>query len=209
MSDPVLTATSNALAHARARREEEVQPDDLLLGALQSIASLGIAAIGPLNLDLSPYPPVPAPNPSTPGRPRYAPVTAAAFDRASALARTDGEARVRLIHLLAALASSESALMDELMDRHSFDDAGWRAALVAWERATSNGRHTGPSSGKVLSVDDAAAALGVHAQTIRGYIRSGKLAAYRIAGERAIRVFETDLYALLEPIEPGSSGDED
>ena len=59
--------------------------------------------------------------------------------------------------------------------------------------------------GRAMSVDEAAEALGVHQQTIRGYIRTGKLAAFRIAGERAIRVYASDLYGLLEPLESSSN----
>ena len=59
-----------------------------------------------------------------------------------------------------------------------------------------------------MSVEDAAARLGVHSQTIRGYIRAGKLPAYRIAGERAIRVFTSDLFSLLERLEPSQSEEE-
>ncbi len=60
-----------------------------------------------------------------------------------------------------------------------------------------------------MSVDAAATALGVHTQTIRGYIRTGKLPAYRIAGERAIRILGTDLYGLLEPLELNDPANED
>ncbi len=44
--------------------------------------------------------------------------------------------------------------------------------------------------------------LGLHIQTIRGYIKSAKLPALRIAGERAIRLRREDLDALLEPLQP-------
>ena len=41
-----------------------------------------------------------------------------------------------------------------------------------------------------LSPEDAAAELGIHVQTVRTYVRSGKLPAMRLAGERAIRIQE-------------------
>ncbi len=54
----------------------------------------------------------------------------------------------------------------------------------------------------VFSPEQAADFLGVHTQTIRGYVRSGKLPAYRLAGERIIRITRADLVALLQPLSP-------
>jgi excisionase family DNA binding protein len=53
-----------------------------------------------------------------------------------------------------------------------------------------------------FSPDEAAEFLDIHTQTIRGYIRTGKLPALRLAGERALRIQREDLLALLEPYEP-------
>ncbi|HUP50887.1 MAG TPA: helix-turn-helix domain-containing protein, partial [Longimicrobiales bacterium] len=141
-------------------------------------------------------------------RPRYSQETAALFDRASAIARDDGEPRIRLVHLLAAFGDSDCSLMRRLRERHGFDDAGWRWALATWDQAREQRTGTGNEKKSLLNVDDAAEALGVHQQTIRGYIRGGKLPAYRIAGERSIRVFAADLYGLLEPLEPNTEEDE-
>jgi excisionase family DNA binding protein len=51
-----------------------------------------------------------------------------------------------------------------------------------------------------LTPEQAADALGLHAQTVRAYIRSGKLPAMRVAGERAIRIRREDLEKVLEPL---------
>jgi excisionase family DNA binding protein len=53
-----------------------------------------------------------------------------------------------------------------------------------------------------LTPEEAADALSIHVQTMRGYIRSGRLPAYRVAGERAIRIRRADLEKLLEPLSP-------
>ena len=53
-----------------------------------------------------------------------------------------------------------------------------------------------------FSPNEVADFLGVHAQTIRGYIRTGKLSALRLAGERALRIKREDLIALLELFKP-------
>jgi excisionase family DNA binding protein len=58
------------------------------------------------------------------------------------------------------------------------------------------------SEKQFFSPDEAAEFLGVHVQTIRGYIRLGKLPALRLAGERALRIKRKDLLALLEPFKP-------
>lgn len=204
MGDLLLAATAHAVAYAKDRSAEEVTPDDLLLGGLQAAARLGVAGLGPLHIDLSGEPPVPEVNGQARVRPRYSSETAALFDRASAIARDDGEPRVRLVHLMAAFGGSDCSLMRRLRERYGFDDAGWRSALAVWDQARERRSEIGTEKQSLLTVDAAAEALGVHQQTIRGYIKSGKLPAYRIAGERAIRVFATDLYGLLEPLEPNA-----
>jgi len=65
------------------------------------------------------------------------------------------------------------------------------------------------SSRELLTVDQAAEFLGVHHQTLRGYIKSGKLPAYRLAGEKVLRIKRDDLMSLLEPVAVGDSIDGD
>jgi excisionase family DNA binding protein len=38
---------------------------------------------------------------------------------------------------------------------------------------------------------------------LRGYIKSGKLPAYRLAGEKVLRIKREDLMTLLEPVSVG------
>jgi excisionase family DNA binding protein len=56
------------------------------------------------------------------------------------------------------------------------------------------------SEREYLTPEEAAEALGIHVQTMRGYIRSERLPAYRLAGERAIRILRSDLEKVLEPL---------
>lgn len=56
---------------------------------------------------------------------------------------------------------------------------------------------------KLYSPEDAAEYLGVHVQTVRSWIRSGRLRASRLAGQRALRITGADLKSVLEPVEPG------
>jgi len=60
-----------------------------------------------------------------------------------------------------------------------------------------------PEQEKLYSPEEAAAYLGVHVQTVRAWIRSGRLRASRLAGQRALRIRASDLNSVLEPVEPG------
>ncbi len=55
---------------------------------------------------------------------------------------------------------------------------------------------------KLYSPEDAAEYLGVHVQTVRTWIRSGRLKASRLAGQRALRIRASDLTSVLEPLDP-------
>lgn len=90
-----------------------------------------------------------------------------------------------------------------------FGELGVSAADVERyiREAASPGRRGGERGGRLLSTDEAAAQLGVHVQTIRAWIRSGKLPAFRLAGMKSIRIRETDLQAVLEPIDPALAED--
>jgi excisionase family DNA binding protein len=57
-------------------------------------------------------------------------------------------------------------------------------------------------SSEFLSPEDIARRLDVNVQTVRAWIRSGKLPASRLAGGRILRVRESDLCAILEPVDP-------
>jgi excisionase family DNA binding protein len=59
-----------------------------------------------------------------------------------------------------------------------------------------------PVEEKLYSPEEAAEYLGVHVQTVRAWIRSGRLKASRLAGQRALRIKATDLATLLEPVDP-------
>ena len=57
---------------------------------------------------------------------------------------------------------------------------------------------------RLYSPEEAATYLGVHVQTVRVWIRQGKLPARRVLGQRALHIRESDLTRALEPLdEPG------
>lgn len=218
-----MTATTHAIERARAQGRNEVEPDDLLIGFLLAVSRFGVASIGSLTVDLvelglrfdldEPAPGV---------KPRYSLRAASAFDRAARVARGDGAVRVLPIHFLAVLGEPGVPTFDRLTANHGIDYAAWRAALAscalpgeAMSDTDDRAEAAQPVAAKraaakpdedsaLLSPEEAAQVLGMHIQTVRGYIRSGKLPAFRIAGERAIRIRRPDVFALLE--ERGPAG---
>lgn len=233
-------AARRAIARAKRRSAEEVTPDDLLVGALLEASRFGIAWIGEWALDVRALEDGAggggrdaatgsevdagdrAPEASAPAT-AYSPGSVQLFERAALLARREGATSLGLPHLLAAAGERDDGLMAEIRRRYGFSEVEWRAALARGglgptHRLTggsvegADASRDGDPSGRqeILSVDEAAEWLGVHAQTVRNYIRSGKLLAYRLAGERFIRVLRKDLLALLErvPTEDASTDEE-
>ena len=61
---------------------------------------------------------------------------------------------------------------------------------------------------KLYTPEEVAEYLGVHVQTVRIWIRSGKLPARKLAGQRALRIRESDLEVVLEPVEANNPTEE-
>jgi excisionase family DNA binding protein len=131
------------------------------------------------------------------------------FDRAAQIAKSVGESRISVYHLLAAFANEEVGLMGELKRVHGITSASWRAAVAELNSERTNGfKPEGLASEETklreyLTPEEAAQTLSIHVQTMRAYIRTGRLPAFRIAGERAIRILRADLGKVLEPLEVG------
>lgn len=51
-----------------------------------------------------------------------------------------------------------------------------------------------------LTIRETAAMLALSSRTIHRHIAEGKLKAYRVAGEKVIRIRREDVEALLEPL---------
>jgi len=138
----------------------------------------------------------------------------AIFEKAAYIARKDDSPKVELVHLLVAFADENNGLMAQLKEKYGFSSKEWRVALSDWQSfpldkavkdskiTVGNKFMTDLREKQLFSPDEAAEFLGVHVQTIRGYIRTGKLPALRLAGERALRIKREDLLALLEPYNP-------
>jgi excisionase family DNA binding protein len=219
----VTLAASHAVERARARGAEQIEPEDLLVGMLYAVSRFGIVPFGEVEIDLEVLGlRFDVAEPAGLAGPRYADATADVFDRAARVARMEGAKRIAPIHFLAVLADQDLPLLAVIRRRYDLDSTGLRAALarvpppalpgMAVAPAPSAGvrsqslAHTGaqdpPTGTGLMNPEEAAAFLGLHIQTIRGYIRNGKLPAFRVAGERSIRVRRDDLLALLEVLAP-------
>jgi len=220
MEDLVSTAIRSAIKHAKRRKKAEVTRDDLLIGLLQTVARFEIVQIGEFTIDLEELEEAHTEaSRDDAGRAdkqkvAYSPKASAVFDRAARMAKRDNSSKIGIVHLLVAFASEDNMVFARLKEKYGISGVKWRSALSTWQPASLGMIETGAKvssatrSAKELSdkefftPDEAAVFLDVHPQTIRGYIRTGKLAALRLAGERALRIKRNDLLALLEPYRP-------
>jgi excisionase family DNA binding protein len=199
-----------SIGEAKRRDDEEVRADDVLIGCLQVLSRFGIVRLGHAVIDLQPLG-VRWDEALARGGTKvaYSADVVELLDRAASIARADRRV-VGVEHILAAFTGRSDGLMGKLVAEHGFTSASWRAALSEIEPVRSDSSRTQDADGtqtrgatrEFMSPEEAADWLGVHIQTIRGYIRSGKLPALRLAGERAIRIRRDSLERLLEPLTP-------
>jgi excisionase family DNA binding protein len=202
-------AASFAIFTAKHRGAKEVAPDHLLLGCLRAISRFGVATIGPWNLDLETLGVdwVRQPN-GPPPKVAYSQEAVDLFDRAAEIAKSVDDASLNVTHLLAAFSAEDGGLMADLKRGYGITSTSWRAAIARLgedETVAAKPGRAGDEKKKsreYLTPEEAAKELGIHVQTMRGYVRSGRLPAFRLAGERAIRILRGDLTKVLEPLEP-------
>jgi excisionase family DNA binding protein len=204
--DRVLVGTTQAMERARARGAAWVEPDDLLAGMLLAIARFGIVDLGERVIDLSELEPgFDLPPAELAVRPRYTPAAAAVFERAARVARADGEVRLTPNHLLVVLGDHSIPTFARIAVLHGIDPTGWRRLLscIAPPRSAVPARTEPPPAplvgfGALVPQDEAARALGVTLNTLRAYVRAGKLTAFRVPGDHpSVRIRRDDLVALL------------
>lgn len=195
MGDTLTPVLQAAIGYAKQSQANEVEPDHILAASLLSISRFGIARIGPLDLDLEAlgidWKAAPTGRQTKPVA--YSQATVTLLDTAASIAGTD-HSQLRLVHLLAAYAAIPPTV---LWKKLGVESAAWRAALISFDILPLK---PAASVDTYLSPEQAADLLGVHHQTIRSYIRSGKLAAVRIAGERAVRIRRDSFDQLMEPL---------
>ena len=214
--DPVSKSIKAAIKRAKRRKSLKVTRDDLLVGLLQVIARFDIVQIGPLTIDFEEFEEGLNDHIQKTDKIKvtYSSNAAAIFEKAAYIARKDNSSKVELIHFLVTFAYEDNELMVQLKEKYDFSGMEWRLALSKWQPVSlektepnlkigTENKYTMEFNEKhFFSPDEAAEFLGVHTQTVRGYIRTGKLPALRLAGERALRIQREDLLALLEPYKP-------
>jgi excisionase family DNA binding protein len=220
MEDLVSTAIRSAIKRAKRRKSDEVTRDDILAGLLQTVARFDIVQIGEFTIDLEELgegqEEISEDDAGRADKQKvaYSHKASAVFDRAARIARKDNSSKIAIVHFLAAFANEDNTLFARLKEKYGVSGVKWRSALLTWQPASPAKVETGSKVGSAtrsakelsdkefLTPDEAAVFLDIHPQTIRGYIRTGKLAALRLAGERALRIQRNDLLALLEPYKP-------
>ena len=122
----------------------------------------------------------------------------AGFVRLTELMREEqlrlGGRRVDELHVLLAFMRVDSGLPSRV-----FGELGVSPAQV--ETYAREGAAGSLAPERLYSPEEAAAYLGIHVQTVRAWIRSRRLKASRLAGQRALRIRASDLETILEPLE--------
>jgi excisionase family DNA binding protein len=103
-----------------------------------------------------------------------------------------GRKRIDEVHFLLAFMRVNEGVPGRVFAELGVSPAQVRAYVPEEERAE-----------RLFSPEDAADYLGVHVKTVRNWIRSGRLPASRLAGQRVLRIRSSDLYRLLEPVQAG------
>lgn len=105
-----------------------------------------------------------------------------------------GGRRLDELHVLLAFMR-----INEGLPRRVFAELGVTPEHV--EEFARTGRMGEPDLERLFSPEEAAEYLGIHVQTVRTWIRSGRLKAHRLAGQRALRIKASDLAGVLEPVD--------
>lgn len=174
-----------------------VDVDLLFLAYLLETSKFGVFAFGPVTLSVGVVEErfVKRLPPARPAGPqRMAPSAHAFYGRLAAELERAHTRRANELHYLLAFMRSPDGLPSEV-----FGELGVTPeAVERFARAPA----PRPASETFLTPEDVALRLGVNVQTVRAWIRSGKLPASRLAGRRVLRIRESDIEAVLEPVDP-------
>ena len=113
--------------------------------------------------------------------------------------RRSGRKRIDERHYLLAFARCSEGLPARV-----FGELGVTAEQI--EAYFREPAEVAASPDRLMTPEEVAAYLQVHVETVRGWIRTGKLPARRIAGLRALRVRAADVAELLKPLDAGDAG---
>lgn len=199
---------------AEAAAQEDgtsVTADHLMLGVLRAADPSGATVMNGLGIgeaDIERG----AAQPGARSRSRWGPELQPIIRSAAEEAWQLGSRLTRSAHVLLGIAASGQGTLARLLASRgvSLDVLRGRAreAIAASPAPTASRTEPSPevsstAARELFTVDQAAEFLGVHHQTLRGYIKNGKLSAYRLAGEKVLRIKREDLMGLLEPVAVG------
>ena len=209
MPSNIEAACRFAIEHAKKQKRDTITTDDLLLGSLRSISQFGIAEIGPWNIDLEALGfDWLATGEEKRHKVTYSQEVVDVLDHATRVARSSGSSGVRVQDLLVAFAAHDDGLMGLLKKQYGFTNAQWRGSVAASTMPLKEKPPVGSETEETvrtpqreyLTPEEAAEVLAIHVQTLRAHVRSGKLPALRLAGERALRIRRSDLEKIFEPV---------
>jgi excisionase family DNA binding protein len=181
---------------------EGVDVDCLFVAFLLETAQFGLFRFGPVTIDVELVEDVYAGSlqqPRADSQHRFAPSSHAFFQRLGAEITRTGTRRPNELHYLLAFMRTPEGLPARI-----FGELGVKPERV--EEFAANERRRGSPAWRepdvFLTPEEVARRLGVNEQTVRAWIRSGKLPASRLAGRKILRIRESDISAVLEPVDP-------
>jgi len=198
-----ILASMNTAMQAELTRLQasETTLDIAFCAYLRQASRFGFFTFGPINIDVSLIEDIVARQVErrSPGLPAdYVPPMSDDYVRFSTRlmdeVRRSGRSRIDELHFLLAFMRCNEGL-----PKRVFGELGVTPEQVEEFART---RHLQPVElEKLYSPEEVAAYLSVHVQTVRAWIRSGRLRARRLAGQRALRITAADLQSLLEPLD--------
>lgn len=191
---------------ARINRElnvEEATVDLLFLAYLLKTSRFGFFSFGPITIDVRLVEDIVSRtakrsnDPTAGTKTRYGDDCVRFFSVLSDEAERSGRRRIDEVHFLLAFMR-----IGEGIPGRVFGELGVTPDEV---RSFVPDALAPTGSARLYSPEEAADYLGVHVKTVRNWIRSGRLPASRLAGQRVLRIRASDLNRLLEPVEPGDA----
>jgi excisionase family DNA binding protein len=179
---------------------QEYTLDIQFLAFLRSTSQFGFFSFGPVHIDVRLIEDIverTTPRRLTPheGPPPYSDDYVRFSQRLIDEARRSGRSRIDELHFLLAFMRTREGLPGRV-----FGELGVTPEQVE-QFARDRGAQPAPME-KLYSPEEAAEYFHVHVQTVRGWVKSGRLKACRLAGQRALRITASDLMAVLEPADP-------
>jgi excisionase family DNA binding protein len=108
--------------------------------------------------------------------------------------RRSGRQHIDEMHYLLAFMK-----LNEGLPARVFGELGVNATQV--ENFIAGGPPMPAAMERLYTPEEVAEYLNVHVQTVRTWIRSGRLKARRLAGQRSLRISKSDVQSILEPLD--------